>query len=169
LFVELPDGSYKEYSNIDGVHAEDLFLADLPSLIRQFETSEGSKITFTLMLNRTPCDRCAGNLSREQRKYQSKIDLIIRATNTYAKKQRGVVIPLTTMEKLIEMYDSGIRIEVWNIWEIIKQAATDPMIQELDQETIDKNLEGKSQLERQLQGLKVQIEKRRRISDAKKG
>jgi len=174
LFAQLPDGTTREYTNIPGadVHAEDLFLADLRGLVRQFGGGpDQPKPTIILMLNRTPCDRCGGNLARAAVQYKDKIQLVVRATVTYDQRwrQREKAQPPTTVKKLIEMHDAGITLEVWDIWDVIKANSDDPLLAGLDQATIDQNVDGKRSLVRQLTGVRHQIAKRKRIADVRRG
>ena len=170
IFAEMPDGSMKTYKNQVKVHAEMWFLGELPQLIKEHKTTANPKPRFVLNINRSPCNTCMSELGKQAYKYRDDAQLVVNATNVYQysdAEKRPIV--QSSMEKLVEMHYAGVEVGIWDIWEQIDKAqAFEPVLKGLSQEVIDRNLEGKQELERYLNGLKAEIAKRAKITHMKR-
>ncbi|HKS28228.1 MAG TPA: DUF4157 domain-containing protein [Pyrinomonadaceae bacterium] len=178
LFVDMPDGSVTTEENmggdknIGGIHAEEFFLGKLPGYVRQFRKDDPEKpLRFVLRLNRAPCPSCITKLSAEKAKPSNKgVEIVVMPTAPYARSKGEGELPIiiTTVKHLADLVEAGIPVEVWDIWAIIKQEQSDPILQKISDDLINQNLEGKAQLENQLRNVKAELENRRKMREANK-
>jgi hypothetical protein len=178
LFVDMPDGSVTTEENmggdkhIGGIHAEEFFLGKLPQYRNQFRGNDKSiPLRFVLRLNRAPCPACISKLSAAKADPRNEnIEIVVMPTAPYAKSggEGQMSIPVTTVKHLADLVEAGIAVEVWDIWAIIKQEHSDPLLQKISDDLINQNLEGKAQLESQLRNVKAELDSRKKMREANK-
>lgn len=182
VFVEygaigtLPQENRHYQNSPKQLHAESHFIADLGAALARYPA--GTTIPVRLKINRTPCPDCANYLAQAAKASynQRRIDLTVSASSIYGGKNKNFIkdasgkwqlrltpAARTKAEDLAVLKAAGVKLEAWDIWDVIKSAmiSGDSRLADLDPALVDENARQSKQLEAFLKTVSVDLNTRK--------